>query len=377
MAGEPAGPAVAAAPQADSAEALLDARLRRLMAKALRARLRESLAQCPADDWVARFEYLRRVEAKAIPKAREIIGRDAAGVIDAVRAELATAWLTELRGHSGLKGKRLLRQIESPALRRLLKHHLNRLGDQLVVQAYREGLLAWPQRLERARQYGAGFNERVIELPLALAVAQLDAPGNVLDAGAALNLPGLRQALGPPTARLTHFTLSSDAEPLLPAGDRVSYQFGDLRATDFRDGAFDRIVCISTLEHVGMDNRVYGGPAEAQPETCRAAVEELLRILAPGGRLLITVPYGQAGTYGWFRVFGADELQEVLAIAAPSRCQVRYFYYDGCWFEGDADTPAPPPPDGQDADPITGVAVALITKALSTGERATARRSSA
>jgi len=377
MVGEPADPAVAAAPQADSAEALLDARLRQLVATALHTRLQEGLAQCPTDDWVARFEYLRRVEAKAIPKVREIIGRDAAGVIDAVRAELATTWLTELRSHSDLKGKYLLRQIKPPALRMLLKHHLNRLSDQLVVQAYREGLLAWPQRLERARQYGTGFSERVVELPLALAVAQLDAPGNVLDAGAALNLPGLRQLLGPPTARLTHFTLSSDAEPLLPASDRVSYQFGDLRATDFRDGAFDRIVCISTLEHVGMDNRIYGGPAEAQPETCRAAVEELLRILAPDGRLLITVPYGQARMYSWFRVFGADELQEVLAIATPSMCQVRYFYYDGCWFEGDADTPLSQPPEGQDADPITGVAVVLITKTLSTGERGATHRSAA
>lgn len=344
-----------------ASETLFDARLRRRLAKELRTRLLDGLAQCPADDWVARLEYLRTIELGAAPKAGAIIQDECAGVVTAIRKELAAEWLAELRASSGAKGKHLLHQVEPPALRHLLKRELRVLRDQLIVRAYRKGMVTWRGRLERAQQYGAGFDERVVELPLALAAARLDKPGKVLDAGAALNLPRLRQFLGRPAAQITHFTLASDAEPILPDSDRVSYQFGDLRATDFRDDVFDRIVCVSTLEHVGMDNSIYGGPAESRPETCREAIEELLRILAPGGRLLVTVPYGRAGFHGWFQVFGPAELQDLLAAAGPSVTLVRYFYYDGCWFEGDDEAPALLL-EGESADPIVGVAVALITK---------------
>jgi SAM-dependent methyltransferase len=74
----------------------------------------------------------------------------------------------------------------------------------------------------------------------------------------------------------------------------------DVRELPFDDGAFDRVLCVSTLEHVGRDNRLYGAAAEADPGGIAAALEELRRVLAPDGRLVVTVPCGEPEDHGWF-----------------------------------------------------------------------------
>jgi len=50
---------------------------------------------------------------------------------------------------------------------------------------------------------------------------------------------------------------------------------GDILHLPFPDGFFQRIICAETLEHVREDRR---------------AMQELVRVLAPGGRLAVTVP---------------------------------------------------------------------------------------
>ena len=59
--------------------------------------------------------------------------------------------------------------------------------------------------------------------------------------------------------------------------------------------------CVSTLEHVGADNSGYGLDAEDDAASRLTALRELRRVLAPSGRLLITVPCGEPEDYGWFR----------------------------------------------------------------------------
>lgn len=64
---------------------------------------------------------------------------------------------------------------------------------------------------------------------------------------------------------------------------------GDIRSTGFRSNSFDRITCISTLEHIGVKGR-YG--VERDDKGDIKAMNEMLRILKPGGRLILTVPWG-------------------------------------------------------------------------------------
>ena len=74
----------------------------------------------------------------------------------------------------------------------------------------------------------------------------------------------------------------------------------DVRDLPFDDRAFDLVLCVSTLEHVGADNSGYGLDAEDDGASRLTALRELRRVLAPSGRLLITVPCGEPGDYGWF-----------------------------------------------------------------------------
>lgn len=51
-------------------------------------------------------------------------------------------------------------------------------------------------------------------------------------------------------------------------------------------GSFDWIVSVSTLEHVGWDEQ------PRDPDAARRALAHLRGLLAPGGRMLVTVPTG-------------------------------------------------------------------------------------
>ena len=75
----------------------------------------------------------------------------------------------------------------------------------------------------------------------------------------------------------------------------------DARALPFPDASFDQVLLVSTLEHIGADNEVYGVEGEPDDTGREAALRELRRVLRPSGSLLVTVPLGEPGDYGWFR----------------------------------------------------------------------------
>jgi len=140
--------------------------------------------------------------------------------------------------------------------------------------------------------YGVAIDERCVEYPWI--VAQLDAStGTLLDAGSTLNhrflidLPVLR------AKALDILTLAPEDNCFWQRG--VSYLFHDLRRLPIRDGYYDTVCCVSTLEHIGCDNSNYTGRAsdrEHRPQDYLIALEELCRVLKPSGSLLITVPFG-------------------------------------------------------------------------------------
>ena len=75
----------------------------------------------------------------------------------------------------------------------------------------------------------------------------------------------------------------------------------DVRELPFGDDAFDQVLLVSTLEHVGADNTVYGLRSESDDGARPAALRELRRVLRGDGSLLVTVPLGEPGDHGWFR----------------------------------------------------------------------------
>jgi SAM-dependent methyltransferase len=149
-------------------------------------------------------------------------------------------------------------------------------------------------RGERPRwlQGPPGTDERVIELPWVLARLRGD---RALEVGHAFaEAPYLAALLQAGFAELTGVDLAEADVP-----DMTTVQ-ADVRELPFDQGVFDLVLCVSTLEHVGADNSGYGLEAEEDGPSRLTALRELRRVLAPSGRLLITVPCGEPGDYGWF-----------------------------------------------------------------------------
>lgn len=98
-----------------------------------------------------------------------------------------------------------------------------------------------------------------------------------------------------------------DIRPTPPQAG-VAVVVGDVVRAPFRPASFDVITCISTIEHVGLD--VYGqGPDEFGDEV---VMRHLRRLLRPGGRLLVTAPFGKRTVSAWLRVYDWPSFQRLI-----------------------------------------------------------------
>ncbi len=146
--------------------------------------------------------------------------------------------------------------------------------------------------------FGYGLDERVCEYPWALARLS-DQKTKVLDAGSVFNFEEILDHPKLARKELTIFTLAPESQAFWDKG--ISYHYGDLRQLPFKDGCFDEICCISTLGHVGMDNRLYKKDEIHHKISLEAdrATKELLRVLRPKGTLLISVVFGKPQLIEW------------------------------------------------------------------------------
>lgn len=187
-------------------------------------------------------------------------------------------------------------------------------------------------------QYGLRLDERVVEYPWVLARLGVG-EGYLLDAGSALNwqyildLPALR------SRSIVVYNLSVEN---VTRRNNVSYIYGDLRHTILKSSCFDEIVCISTLEHVGMNNTfLYSKDSrfcEFRPDDYIRVIREFRRLLKDGGKLLITVPYGRYENLGWLQQFDQQKINIVLRVFGGSFAAVAYYIYSGDgWQIADAD----------------------------------------
>ena len=113
------------------------------------------------------------------------------------------------------------------------------------------------------------LTERAVEVPVVQSIVDRHAGNRILEVGNVLSHYRTEQ----------HHLVIDKYEDAPGVLNRDVLELEDL-------GPFDLVVAISTLEHVGWDER----PRE--PEKAPAAARALARLLAPGGRLVFTVPVG-------------------------------------------------------------------------------------
>jgi hypothetical protein len=135
---------------------------------------------------------------------------------------------------------------------------------------------------------------------------------NILDVGAARS--GLVQALREFGSMWKVFGID-----LAQGSDAVM----DARSTGIRDGAFDQVISISTIEHIGLAFSIRDNNGDSK------AMHEIFRILKKKGGAVITVPYGK-GVKPDHRVYDRKALTKLVSPFSVAKKEF-YCYTSGKW----------------------------------------------
>lgn len=149
---------------------------------------------------------------------------------------------------------------------KIIKNILNRVGmfyvDLTCAREYK-------------KQVYLGVNERPIEFAFLFRQLVAAWPKNVLDVGTGMTaLPHLMRNCG------FHVTATDNIKDYWPTGmvNRHYHVINDDITRSSLNETYNVITCISVLEHI---------------HDHRAALKSMYRLLAPGGRLILTCPYNE------------------------------------------------------------------------------------
>lgn len=166
------------------------------------------------------------------------------------------------------------------------------------------------------KKFGMGIDERIVEYPWVFAnITKTSKNFNILDAGSVFNYSVILNLNLLKNKSITIFNYNSEERNFNEK--RISYIYGDLRDMPFKDGYFDKIVCQSTLEHIDMDNSIYGYDITNSSKKNKKsyeylkAIKELYRVLSKNGELFLTFPFGKYENHGFFQQFDSEMLLKI------------------------------------------------------------------
>jgi SAM-dependent methyltransferase len=155
----------------------------------------------------------------------------------------------------------------------------------------------------------AVVNERIVEVPFAMAaLGRLKHGARVLDIGSAESTFPLS------AAALGYHVTAVDLRPLPYSHPNLESFAGRFEDWEPPAEPFDAAFLISTVEHVGLG--AYGEAAYGERVAGRGAdrrmLEGLRELLAPGGLVVITTPYGVAKVDQLERTYDEQSLQALV-----------------------------------------------------------------
>ena len=176
---------------------------------------------------------------------------------------------------------------------------------------------------ERIKQYRPGDEETFLGLPLAYALELLPAP-LVLDVAtgtgrlprALLRQPSFSgRVIGVDLARRM---LREAVRRTAQFADRLTFIWQDARNLPFEDGTFDAVTCLEALEFTPNPQDI---------------LTELLRVLRPGGVLLVTNRIGREARLMPGRTFSRAKFERLLRGFPLDKVQIRPWQvdYDIAW----------------------------------------------
>lgn len=154
----------------------------------------------------------------------------------------------------------------------------------------------------------------------------------ILDAGSTFNFDFIINHPLIENNDLTIFTFAPESINFLKK--RISYVYGDLRTLPFKNELFDTVVSQSTIEHIDMDNSLYGYDLSYNKNVLIKsyefviAIREMVRVLKRNGTLLLTFPFGKFENHGFFQQFDNEMLDKIINLLdCLGSSQVTFFQY--------------------------------------------------
>ncbi len=193
------------------------------------------------------------------------------------------------------------------------------LGPRIVTLMY-----DWSARVyERIKQYNVGDEQWFLGLPLARALELIPAP-LVLDVATGTGrLPRALLRQPPFGGRIIGLDLSRSmlreaVRRTVQFADRLTYLWQDACNLPFDDDTFDAVTCLEALEFT--------------PDP-RAVLAELVRVLRPGGALLVTNRIGPDSKFLPGRAFSRDTFERLLSEFPLEQVKVQTWQvdYDLAW----------------------------------------------
>jgi hypothetical protein len=180
--------------------------------------------------------------------------------------------------------------------------------ERLIEQLVKSG--------QQPDHVGVGLSERVVEIPWVLRRLG-EREGRVLDVGTAFSPIVYMRLL----VRQPRDVETVDLAPTSIPG--LTSHVADVRSLPFVADTFDVAVCISTLEHVGMDNAIYDIPSGGGGDV--EALRELGRVASA---VLVTVPGGRDEQMGWQQQYSPARFRAVAAAAGLAVERLDVFAHD-------------------------------------------------
>ncbi len=146
-------------------------------------------------------------------------------------------------------------------------------------------------------------SERILERPwIFRQLADLPLGATILDAGCSESLLSFE------LASAGFQMVGVDIRDYTLRHPRLQFLRSNICSTPLTSATFDVAIALSTVEHIGIG--AYGDPTQnASPEL---ALAEIFRLLKGGGRLYITVPFGQAAITPLHHIYDSTSLRALL-----------------------------------------------------------------
>jgi hypothetical protein len=254
------------------------------------------LAQEQTHSEVNQLHGLIRADMEATSEAFTVLGRS----LRDIETMIEEAWRGS-RSYVEQMAEGSIEQVDHD-IARLLNHANSHTG----FAAQRNVWFNPPVlvRYESGNAFIRHVNERIAELPFVFrALASVPAGTEILDVGAS------ESTLCLSLATLGYRVTAIDPRPNPLSHPNLHVVVGKIE--EWHDGGpFPVIVCLSTIEHIGVAAyEQEGGDTRAD----LLAMRRLYELTEPGGHLILTTSYGQRGVDEFSRTYdrrGLDELLE-------------------------------------------------------------------